>query len=67
MSRNKITPDWPCIFIVIAIISREITLVQVQEKSRLHHDLNHGIVCLCEVYIPGVNHLTKHKFIMHPK
>lgn len=41
LSRNKITPEWPCIFIVISVISREITLGQVNEKSRLHH-LNHG-------------------------
>ena len=62
LSRNKITPEWPCIFIVISIISREITLGQVHKKTRLHY-LNHGIVCLCGVYTPGGNHLRKHKHI----
>ena len=55
------------------IISSEITQPDPWEKRGRLHDLNHGIVCLSGVYMPGGNHAPKktqtHVIILmtHPK
>ena len=70
--KEEITPEWLCIFIIISIISREVTLTQVHfvrysyryVKDGKASSKNHGIVCLCGVYMPGGNYLrkSKHKY-----
>ena len=69
--KEEITPEWLCIFIIIFIVekshldrSTQSDTLTCMLKMGKASSKNHGIVCLCGVYMPGGNHLrkSKHKY-----